>query len=299
MILISRSGPQNRDEELLGHKPFLVLADYLTKKGIAVLRFDDRGTAASTGNFETATSLDLSTDVEAAVKFLQSRKEINQRKIGLIGHSEGGMIAPMVASRSTDIAFIVLLAAPGIQGDQLLVLQQAAIAKASGASNADVQKSKEMNKGAFDIVAKSTNSEQLKIGLTDYIKKVLQNDPNKPAEMSYDDYVNQQVDRVLNPWMIYILKYNPAIVLEKVKCPVLAINGEKDLQVLPNENLQAIKEALIRGRNKKVTTKELQNLNHLFQECKTGLPNEYATTEQTFSPIALTEISSWIQVQSK
>lgn len=299
VILISGSGPQNRDEELLGHKPFLVLADYLTTNGIAVLRFDDRGTAASTGNFETATSLDFSTDVEAGVKFLQSRKEINQRKIGLIGHSEGGMIAPMVASRSNDIAFIVLLAAPGIPGDQLLLLQQAAIAKASGASNADIQKSREINKGAFDIVAKSSNSEQLKTDLTDYIKKVLQNDPDKPAEISYDDYVNQQVARVLNLWMIYFLKYNPAIVLEKVKCPVLAINGEKDLQVPPNENLEAIKKALTRGGNKKVTTKELQNLNHLFQECKTGLPNEYATTEQTFSPIALTEVLSWIQAQTK
>jgi fermentation-respiration switch protein FrsA (DUF1100 family) len=299
VVLISGSGPQNRDEELLGHKPFLVLADYLTKNGIAVLRFDDRGTAASTGDFKTATTLEFSTDVEAGVKYLQTRKEINKKKIGLIGHSEGGIIAPIVASHSKDIAFIVLLAGPGIPGDQLLLLQQASIAKASGAGNADIEKTKEMNKGAFDIVTKSANSEQLKTDLANYIKKISENDPDKPAGMSNDDYINLQVNKVLNPWMTYFLKYNPAIVLEKVKCPVLAINGEKDLQVPPKENLEGIKKALTRGGNKKVTTKELPNLNHLFQECKTGSPKEYATIEQTFSPIALTEILKWLQIQAK
>lgn len=299
VVLISGSGPQNRDEELLGHKPFLVLSNYLTKNGIAVLRFDDRGTASSTGDFKTATTLDFSTDVEAAVKYLQTRKEINQKQIGLIGHSEGGIIAPIVASRSKGIAFIVLLAGPGIPGDQLLLLQQSSIAKASGVSNEDIQKSREMNKGAFDIVRNATNSEKLKSDLADYIKKISENDRDKPAGMSDNDYVNLQVDKVINPWMTYFLRYNPAIVLEKVKCPVLAINGEKDLQVPPKENLEAIKKALKRGGNKKLTTRELPTLNHLFQECKTGSPNEYATIEQTFSPTALTEILKWIQTQTK
>ena len=301
VIFISGSGPQNRDEELLGHKPFLVLSDYLTKNGIAVLRYDDRGTAMSKGDFKTATSADFATDVESAIAYLKTRKEINKKKIGLIGHSEGGLIAPMVASKSKDVAFIVLLAGTGIQGDRLLLLQQKLIEKASGISDEDLQKSELINRKAFDIVNKSNNLEQLNIDLTNYIKQCLTDNPNAkiPQGMSADDFVKLQVKQIASPWMQYFIKYNPAPVLEKVKCPVLAINGAKDLQVPPQENLEAIKKALAKGGNKKVTTKEFPNLNHLFQECKTGSPDEYATIEQTFSPIALAEIFKWIQTQTK
>lgn len=301
VILISGSGPQNRDEELLGHKPFLVLSDYLTKNGIAVLRYDDRGTALSKGDFKTATSADFATDVESAITYLKTRKEINKKKIGLIGHSEGGLIAPMVASKSKDVAFIVLMAGTGIQGDQLLLLQQKLIEKASGVSDENLQKNELTNKKAFDIVNKSNSIEQLNIDLTNFIKQSLVENPNaeKPQGMSDEDFVKLQVEQIANPWMQYFIKYNPALALEKVKCPVLAINGEKDLQVPPKENLEAIKKALTKGGNKKVTTKELPNLNHLFQECKTGSPDEYATIEQTLSPTALTEILNWIKMQSK
>jgi uncharacterized protein len=301
VILISGSGPQNRDEELLGHKPFLVLSDYLTKNGIAVLRFDDRGTAESTGNFKTATSLDFARDVEFAIKYLQTRKEINKNKIGLIGHSEGGIIAPMVAAKSKDINFIVLLAGTGIRGDQLLLLQQELIGKASGISDEDLQKSKAINKGAFDIILKSNDTDSLKTELTNYIKEALKDNPEseKPKGMSEDDYVNLQVNQLVSPWMNYFIKYNPAPTLEKVKCPVLAINGEKDLQVPAKVNLGAIEKALKKGGNKRITTKELPNLNHLFQECKTGSPSEYSTIEQTISPIALKEILNWLNIQIK
>jgi len=301
VILISGSGPQNRDEELLGHKPFLIISDHLTRNGIAVLRFDDRGIAASKGDFKTATSLDFSIDVEAGVSYLQTRKEINKKKIGLIGHSEGGLIAPMIASRSKDIAFIVLLAGPGIPGGQLLLLQQELIGKASGLSDTDLQTTRRINSGAFEIVNKSTDLEQLKTDLTTYVKQALKDNPNvgKNAGLNEDDYVKISVNQTVNPWMVYFIKYNPAIALEKVKCPVLALNGEKDLQVAPKENLGAINEALIKGGNKKVTTIELPGLNHLFQECKTGLPSEYAAIEQTFSPIALTEIVKWIKLQTQ
>jgi len=301
VILISGSGPQNRDEELLGHKPFLVLADYLTKNGIAVLRYDDRGIASSKGDFKTATTADFATDVEASIAYLKTRKEINKKKIGLIGHSEGGIIAPMVANKSADVAFIVLLAGTGIQGDKLLLLQQKLIGKVSGVSDEDLLKSELTNRKVFDIVNQSNSLEQLKTDLTNYLKQTLKEDPNaeKPEGMSDDDLVKLQVNQIANPWMHYFIKYDPASTLEKVKCPVLALNGEKDLQVPPKENLEAIKKALAKGGNKKVTTKELPNLNHLFQECKTGSPNEYATIEQTFSPTALTEILKWIQVQAK
>lgn len=301
VILISGSGPQNRDEELLGHKPFLVLSDFLTKNGIAVLRYDDRGTALSTGDFNTATTADFATDVESAILYLKTRKEIIKNKIGLIGHSEGGLIAPMVASKSKDVAFIVLLAGTGIQGDQLLLLQKKLIEETAGLKDEDIQNGQSSNRKAFDIVINSKSLEQIKSDLTLYYKQKLKENPNiqKPEGMNDDDFVKLQVKQIANPWMQYFIKYNPSPNLEKVKCPVLAINGEKDLQVPPKENLNAIKKALAKGRNKNVTIKELPNLNHLFQECKTGSPDEYATIEQTISPKALTEILSWIQQQTR
>jgi len=301
VILITGSGPQDRNEEIMGHKPFLVLSDFLTKNGIAVLRFDDRGVAASKGDFKTATSMDFASDVEAGIAYLLSRKEINKKKIGLIGHSEGGIIAPMVACSSKNIAFIVLLAGTGIPGDQLLLLQQELIGKDSHMSETDLKTVKTINKGAFEIVAKSTSMEQLKTDLTTYIKQVLKDNPDaiNPKNLSQDEFIKMQVDQVASPWMQYFIKYNPAETLEKVKCSVLALNGEKDLQVPPKENLEAIKKALVKGGNKKVTTIELPGLNHLFQECKTGSPTEYANIEQTISPIALNEILKWLQIQTK
>ena len=301
VILITGSGPQNRDEELMGHKPFLVWADYLTRNGIAVLRFDDRGTASSKGNFKTATSMDFKSDVEAALLYLQSRKEINKKQIGLIGHSEGGIIAPMVAAGSKDISFIVLLAGTGIPGGQLLLLQQELIGRAAGISETELQKTKKINEGAFDLVTKSTNSETLITDLTNYIKQTLKADTATkiPAGMTEDQYVDMMIKQVTSPWMLYFIKHDPAITLEKVKCPVLAINGEKDLQVPPEVNLAAIKTALEKGGNKKVTTKELPGLNHLFQECKTGSPDEYSKIEQTISPAALDEVTKWILKQVK
>jgi pimeloyl-ACP methyl ester carboxylesterase len=300
VVLISGSGAQNRDEELMGHKPFLVLSDFLTGNGIAVLRFDDRGTASSTGNHNTATSFDFSKDVEAGVKYLQTRKEINRRKIGLIGHSEGGIIAPMLAARSKDVAFIVLLAGTGIRGDQIILMQSELINRKSGMSEDELQNTMTISRKSFEIVAKSTDAEQLKTDLTEYLKQVLKETPSvKPQSISEENFITSQVNAMTSPWMRYFLKYNPAPALEKVKCPVLAINGEKDLQVPAKINLEAIKAALTRGGNKQVTTKEMPGLNHLFQECETGLPAEYATIEQTFSPLALNEILTWIKIQTK
>jgi len=221
LVLISGSGAQNRDEELMGHKPFLVLSDFLTRNGIAVLRFDDRGVAASTGNFLTSTTFDFSKDVEAGVKYLQTRKEINRKQIGLIGHSEGGVIAPMLAARNPDIAFIILLAGNGIPGDQLLLMQNELIAKASGMSDLDCQKRKQINRAIYDLIIQSTNQEQLKTKLTEYLKQTIKDNPNmKPAEISEDDFIRQSIFQTANPWTKYFLSYDPAPALEKVKCPV-------------------------------------------------------------------------------
>jgi pimeloyl-ACP methyl ester carboxylesterase len=301
VILITGSGPQTRDEEIFGHKAFLVLSDYLTKNGIAVLRYDDRGIGQSTGDFKSATSADFATDVESAIAYLKTRNEINKKKIGLIGHSEGGLIAPIVAAKSKDVAFIALLAGTGIQGDQILLLQQKLIAKASGASDEEVQKTEAENTKAYEIIKQATSIEQLKIDLTNYYKQAFKEKPNadKPDGMSDDEFINLLVEVYATPWMQYLMKYNPAPTLEKVKCPVLAINGAKDLQVPPKENLEGIKKAVTKGGNKKVTTIELPNLNHLFQECTTGSPDEYGTIEQTFSPTALTVVLNWIKTQTK
>lgn len=301
VILISGSGPQNRNEELLGHKPFLIIADYLTRNGIAVLRYDDRGTAKSTGDFKTATSADFATDVKAAVAYLKTRKEINAKKIGLVGHSEGGLIAPMVAADSKEVAFIVLLAGPGMQGAPLLLLQEELIARASGASENDIKKSAKTSKKIFDLAITSSNTEQLKTTITSIINETIKNDTSVhlPEGVKQEEFVAKQVDQLTNPWMLYFLKYDPAPALQKVKCAVLAINGEKDLQVPAKENLSAIKNALEKGGNKKTTIKELPGLNHLLQECKTGSPEEYAAIEQTCSPAALDEIGKWIKIQVK
>ena len=301
VILITGSGAQNRDEELLGHKPFLVIADYLTKNGIAVFRFDDRGTAMSKGDFKTATSLDFATDVEAALEFLQTRKEIDQKKIGLIGHSEGGIIAPMVANKSRSVSFIILLAGTGIPGDELLLLQQELIGRASGISEQDLKKSNISNTEVFKIVKIATSSDQMKKDVTDFITNSIKSDSESkiPDGITESDFITMQVNEITSPWMQFFIKYNPSLALEKVKCPVLALNGDKDLQVPSKVNLEAINKALTKGGNKKVTIKELSNLNHLFQECKTGAPQEYSEIEQTFSPLALSEILNWIQIQTK
>jgi pimeloyl-ACP methyl ester carboxylesterase len=290
--LISGSGRQNRDGEYSGHKPFLVIADYLSRNGIAVLRFDDRGTAASTGNFGTATIYDFSKDAEAAVKYLQTRREIDQRQIGLTGHSEGGCIAPMIAARNDDVAFIVMLAGAGIRGDQIILMQQDAIGKIMGVSDEERKLSGNFYEKLFNLVLQSTEPEQLKDSLTGYLKQAVKDNP-KMGQLEKTGKVI--MNEVTSPWMQYFLKYDPAPVLEKVKCPVLAINGEKDLQVFAEVNLKAIETALIKGGNKQFTLKKIPELNHMLQECDTGAPTEYSVIEQTFSPLVLNEILTWIK----
>ncbi|CAI8773734.1 alpha/beta hydrolase family protein [Chryseobacterium sp. IT-36CA2] len=301
VILITGSGPQNRNEELAGHKPFLVLSDYLTKNGIAVLRYDDRGTALSEGNFKSATSVDLASDVESAIAYLKTRKEINPKKIGLIGHSEGGLIAPLVATQSKDVAFIVMLGGPGIPGDKILQIQQRLIAEASGVSNKEIKGTEKVNKKIFDLVKKSSNIEQLRIDLRSNLLKFLHENPDfkKPDNMTEDEFIHSQVETYATPWMQYFIRYNPVNTLKKVKIPVLALNGEKDLQITPKENLNAIKKALRKARNKNITIMELPDLNHLFQEADTGAPQEYQKIKQTYSPTALKEILHWLKIQVK
>lgn len=296
VVFISGSGPQNRDEELFDHKPFLVIADYLARNGIAALRFDDRGTAESGGTFRGATTADFATDVESAIAYLKTRKEVDPNKIGLIGHSEGGIIAPLVASRTNDLKFIVLLAGTGIRGDKLMLLQQELILRASGASENCIKKTCETNNELFKMVMKSNNNTKLAANITNKINGIIESDTSFtiPNGMSNDDYISATVKQITDPWIQYFLKYDPANALRKTKCAVLAINGDKDLQVPAEVNLNAIKLALEKGGNTNVITKQFPDLNHLFQKCKTGHPSEYAQIEQTISIEVLEYITKWI-----
>jgi len=297
VVLITGSGPQNRDEELMGHKPFLILSDYLTRNGIGVLRYDDRGCFESKGNFAKSTSFDFATDVESAVNYLKTRKEIDPKHIGLIGHSEGGIIAPIVAANNKSVNFIVLMAGTGVSGGDILLKQQEDIGRITGIEESNIKLTREINQDVYQKILQITDTAKLSTELTTYLKSRIKDIPAKdiPKDMKVEDMINSQLKAILNPWMLNFIRYNPATILEKVTCPVLAINGSKDLQVCSKINLPAIENALRKGENKLYTIKELPGLNHLFQECKTGAPAEYAEIEQTMSPVVLEIITNWIK----
>jgi len=286
VLLITGSGPQDRDETLLGHKPFLILSDYLTRHGIEVLRADDRGTAKSTGVFASATTADFATDVEAGVAYLKARPEVNVHKIGLVGHSEGGTIAPMVAARDKDVAFIVMMAGTGVPGDQILPAQTEAIETAVGKSAADAAKDAAEEKQLLNLIETEKDETVLQKELKDKLST------DNPEAL-----VGLKMSQLTSPWMRYFLTLDPAVALRKLTCPVLAINGSLDKQVLPDQNLPAIREALEHAGNQHFEIDELPGLNHLFQTAKTGSPTEYAQIEETMSPVALGKISSWILKQ--
>lgn len=286
VVLITGSGPQDRDETLLGHKPFLVLSDYLTRHGIAVLRADDRGTAKSTGDFSTATTADFATDTEAGVAYLKTRAEVDPHKIGLIGHSEGGVIAPMIAARNKDVAFIVMMAGTGVPGDQILPAQGEAIEVAGGKSPEEAAKNAAKLREMLTLV----ETEKDAIILEKKLKEKMAGDVP-------EGQIGLQIKQLTSVWFRYFLTYDPATALRKVTCPVLAINGSLDKQVLPSQNLPAIRKALAESGNQHVEVDELTGLNHLFQSAKTGSPAEYAQIQETMSPVALDKMATWIAKQ--
>ena len=272
VVLISGSGAQDRDETVFGHKPFLVLADHLTRRGIAVLRVDDRGTGKSTGSLASVTTEELAGDTLAAVKFLRARKDLGQ--IGLIGHSEGGLIAPMVARRSNDVAFLVLIAAPGLPGDEIIVRQVEAAAAAAGAGREDAARAAALQRQIVTAVKETPGEPALRAKLQALLPTPLP---------------DAQVKQLHSPWYRWMLAYDPRPVLRELAVPILAINGGKDVQVGAKENLAAIAEAAQRVR-----TVELPQLNHLLQTATTGAVSEYATIEETVAPVALETIAEWI-----
>ena len=305
VVLISGSGAQNRDEEILGFKPFAILADALTRKGIAVLRYDDRGIGGSTTGTMDDTSETYANDVGAAFDYLKTRSEIDPTKIGLLGHSEGGIIAPMVAVNKGDVAFLVLLAGPGEPGKQILIEQTGAIAKASGADQATVDQQVALQKQVLDAVLTGQGLDQVQTELVQQFKAAADKLPQSQREAlgDLDKWAEQNVQAQLTSlqgaWMKFFLTHDPAPVIEKVHAPILALFGGKDVQVPASSNEPAIKAACEKAGNKDCTTKVFPDANHLFQAAQTGGPNEYATLKPEFAPGVVDTITSWVVEHSK
>lgn len=295
VVLVSGSGPQDRNEEILGHKPFLVIADYLTRNGVAVLRYDDRGTGMSSGVFMEATSQDFMEDASSAVDYLIQHPKIDKSSISVCGHSEGAMLAVMMAAKRKDLYSIVLLAGPGIKGDSLLLLQQSLIGQSEGMKEKEILKLQEFNRRLFSGILASKDliscREFVEKEFRKYAKKLSKAEINQYG--SKEKFVEISTNTYVNPWMLYFLAYDPTNDLKRVTCKILALNGDKDLQVPSKENLEAIKQHVVdvSGNNKYVS---LPNLNHLFQETTTGKISEYGQNEQTISPNVLKLLGEWL-----
>jgi pimeloyl-ACP methyl ester carboxylesterase len=291
VLLITGSGAQDRDETLFEHKPFLVLADYLARRGIAVLRVDDRGIGKSGGDLK-GTTLDFADDVRAGIAYLKTRRDVNPRKIGLIGHSEGGLIAPIVASSSRDVAFIVLMAGTGVTGDQVILSQVIKPMEIQKMRPAVIEKAREQQSAVLQIAMNEANPDSAVVKM---LKALYPNPERLPV--SARQQIEAQLRPMLSPWYHTFLSLDPAPYLQKVKCPVLALNGDKDVQVIADLNLPKIESALKSGNNRRYLIKTLPNLNHLFQTATTGLTSEYGQITETLAPIALETIATWILEQ--
>lgn len=300
VILITGSGAQNRDEELMGHKPFLVLADYLTRQGIAVLRCDDRGVGKSTGKFAGSTTLDFVTDVCASIDFLKTKKEIDTTRIGLAGHSEGGLIAPIVASEREDVAFIILLAGPGLTGQRILLMQSAIMNRSAGLTNKDIASDSVLRTKIYTVIKKNSDNEKAAVKIKDLFHAAKKKNPGEKGLSNLDDnQIDLFIQQCTTPWFRTFLVLDPVSYLSKVHCPVLALNGSLDVQVPAKENLEAIEKAMIFGGNSRYTITEIDGINHLFQHAKTGNIDEYGKIEETMSPEVLDRIAGWIMKEVK
>ena len=298
VVLVTGSGSQNRDEEIFGHKPFKLIADQLTRKGIAVLRFDDRGVGSSGGNAWGATTRDLAVDARSAIEFLFGQPGIDASKVGVIGHSEGGMIAFMLAAEYHDIAFIITLAGPGVNGREILLDQSDYINRLSGVDESVLEDNRIVMSKVYDLMISSESysewKEEVVKFITDYYSGNAVGDYSKEDIEMIRGNLLGSIPEAVYPWMKYFLQWDPSTYFGSIKCPVLALDGEKDCQVLAEKNINAIGEGLRSAGNTNVKTMILPGLNHLFQHCDTGLPNEYGRIEETFDPKTLEIMEDWI-----
>ncbi len=302
-ILITGSGQQDRDETLFEHKPFAVIADHLAKQGIATLRVDDREKGKTTGRFMISTTLDFAKDVEAGIEYIKTRKDVDLKNIGLIGHSEGGMIAPMVASKRKEVKFIVLLAGPGVPIVELMEQQTTDVAISAGMAKDEMEKFRQVYKPimltAFNETDTTIAAKKIIALFTTWQNNTdsvtVKNTTGVTDQESLTAFARGVVKQVKQPWFKYFLQFKPADYLSNVRCAVLALNGEKDLQVAAAPNLEAIRAIMAEKMVRTFKVQQLPGLNHLFQRCKTCTMEEYAQLEETFAPEALNIISSWIK----
>lgn len=302
LILISGSGPQNRDEELFGHKPFAVVADYLTKKGYIVLRIDDRGVGKSGGDRTHATSADYAEDVKDAIAFLKTRKEVDKKKIGLYGHSEGAMIAQMVAAENKELDFIILMAGPGVKLTEGMTEQSKAVLKSAGMNDSTANAYGVLyNRIVNDVISSSKKEEAAKKMLTSVRQwrtgtdsAIVLQTTGIMDEKTEETFILTFLDAVWNKWMVYFLNYDPEPVLAKVQCKVLALNGDKDIQVVSDVNLEGVKKALSKSKSRDYETRVIKGVNHLFQECDVCTVAEYGMLEQTIKPEVLQVVGDWL-----
>lgn len=299
VVLVSGSGAQDRNEAIAGHKPFLVIADYLTRRGIAVLRHDDRGFGESTGDFQSATTADMATDVVAAVEFLHQRPEIDRDHVGIIGHSEGGLSGPMAALEIPDkVNFLVLLAPPGIPGEELLYVQDSLLNKAMGASDEMIEISRQRMNRLYPVIRAVEDDEARQDSLREVMNSLELTDEERAyfdsTGAKVEEVMNQQIAVMSSDWFRFFLIYDPVPALQQLDIPVLALFGEKDLQVPPEQNLPPLEEALSESDSDDYLVLELPGLNHLFQHADTGHISEYSRIEETFAPEALEVMGDWI-----
>ena len=299
IVLIAGSGAHNRDEEILGYKPFKMIANHLTRQGFAVLRYDKRGVGESKGKTTAeSTTMDFATDVEQAVKMLKTRNDVDTTKIGLLGHSEGGIIAPLVASRNKDIAFIILMAGTGIKGSDVMLEQKKLIMEKSGAKESNIKKSLQSSKDIFEAIRKNKGFDKIRKEIKEEILANYPKDTSKAfSKAEQDSFINLMVEQQMKPiqsnWFKYFLEYDPVPALEKVTCPVLVLFGEMDVQVSPQQNQKPIVDALKKAGNKDVTVRVFPKANHLFLTAITGNIDEYRTLDKVFVPGFLATISEW------
>lgn len=282
ILLINGSGPNDRDETILGHKPFLVLADALTRRGVAVLRMDKRGVGASTGASQDLTTVDYTADAKAAVAWLRHRQEVDPARVGLLGHSEGAEIAPMIVAYDPKIAFVVLLAAAGVPGDQLLLAQNHALLQAQGGTAAQLENAAQVNRDIYDIAKSDLPTDKARTQVVARLTKA-----GAP-----DNIATALAAQGLSPWARWFLRHDPRPALGQMHCPVLVLEGSKDLQVVADQNVPELRKAL--AGDPAATVTELPGLNHLFQTAQTGLPKEYGAIDQTIAPSALDLIVGWV-----
>ncbi|MCX6538772.1 MAG: alpha/beta fold hydrolase [Acidobacteria bacterium] len=304
VVMITGSGAQNRDEEILGFKVFQVIADHLTRHGVAVLRCDDRGVGGSTGSTSQSTSADFADDTLAGVKYLQARAEIDKTRIGLMGHSEGGLVAPMLAARVSDIAFIILMSGPGLPGEQIMLAQSELVGRAAGRTDEQVRRNQEIQRKMFASVRSGTGWDEVEAMIRSEMNAGIAAMPEAQrkaigeSEKFVEAQVKGQLDGVRTPWFKFFLEFDPATVLDKVKCPTLAIFAEHDVQVAAGPNRAAMEKAFARGGLKNYRIEVFPRANHLYQDSPTGSVIEYGMLKKEFVPGFLDLISTWIGEQA-